>query len=488
MSKFAKSNFDKHTPVAVIYKFSKKQLLTQMFIAVTISVLLTTNSAKASGMESGAPLSLNQAIQLGLQNDPWLKGNEHSQTKVESMAISAGQLPDPKVSLGLANIGADSFDFGQEPMTQLKVGVSQMIPRGKSLSLSREKLNTFAKQYPYQREDRKAQLAVKISQLWLSAYQEQESIRLIEKDRTLFEHLVDVAEASYSSVKGKTRQQDLIRAQLELTRLEDRLTMLNQNLEANLKQLSEFISNYFVDQYTVSNADVSVSNIYLSKKLPSIQLHYKDLYKKNSDNDTDKLFELFMKHPAVNALSMRIKAEELGVELAEQKYKPAWGLSTSYGYRADGDNNMSRADLFSVGVTFDLPIFTKNRQDQDLKAAVSSLDSIETQKWQLLRKLMSSYETQKTQLTRLNQRQQLYTDHLLPQMNEQAEASLTAYTNDDGDFAEVVRARIAELNAQIDALKINVSIQKTIIKLNYLFMNDASEIAASTLEITNDQQ
>jgi hypothetical protein len=52
-------------------------------------------------------------------------------------------------------------------------------------------------------------------------------------------------------------------------------------------------------------------------------------------------------------------------------------------------------------------------------------------------------------------------------MNEQAAASLTAYTNDDGDFAEVVRARIAELNAKIDALNIDVDRQKTIIQINY---------------------
>ena len=63
-------------------------------------------------------------------------------------------------------------------------------------------------------------------------------------------------------------------------------------------------------------------------------------------------------------------------------------------------------------------------------------------------------------------------------MAEQAEASLTAYTNDDGDFAEVVRARIAELNAQIDALNIDVERQKTIVQINYYFT--ASDMAEET--------
>jgi hypothetical protein len=55
-------------------------------------------------------------------------------------------------------------------------------------------------------------------------------------------------------------------------------------------------------------------------------------------------------------------------------------------------------------------------------------------------------------------------------MQAQAEASLTAYTTDDGDFSEVVRARIDELNARIDALDIQIDRLKTISQLNYFFV------------------
>ena len=48
--------------------------------------------------------------------------------------------------------------------------------------------------------------------------------------------------------------------------------------------------------------------------------------------------------------------------------------------------------------------------------------------------------------------------------------NFTAYTNDDGDFAEVVRARIAVLNAEIKILTIDVEQQKLLLELNYLFI------------------
>ena len=168
------------------------------------------------------------------------------------------------------------------------------------------------------------------------------------------------------------------------------------------------------------------------------------------------------------AFDQRIEAMQTGVELAQQKYKPEWGLTAQYGYRDDDPMGRDRADLFSVGVTFDLPLFTGNRQDKDVSAATSRAEALRTDKLLMARKLMAQLDTMLVQIQRLNQRRTLYDQQLLPQMAEQAEAALTAYNNDDGDFAEAVRARIAELNAKIDFLTIRVDRLKTIAELNYL--------------------
>ena len=70
---------------------------------------------------------------------------------------------------------------------------------------------------------------------------------------------------------------------------------------------------------------------------------------------------------------------------------------------------------------------------------------------------------------RLLDRQRLYANDILVQIRDQAEVSLTAYTNDDGDFAEVVRARIADLNARIEGLNIDVDLLKSQVQLKYFF-------------------
>ncbi len=456
---------------------SQPSFFRKIIYFITMLIFSLNNSFADNLTDSSIQaLTLKNAVITAQKNDPWLIGNKHSQDAVESLSIAAGTLPDPKINIGLINIAADTFDFKQENMTNLRVGISQMIPRGDTLNLRKKQLKLFGSQFPFQRENRKAQITVKTAKLWLEAFKAQESIALIENDRSLFEQLADVAQASYSSALGKTRQQDLVRAQLELTRLDDRLAKLRQKQDMTKEKLSEFLSQYQGGDSLGNIKDYSV--LTFSKKIPDINMLQKDLFYSTTDVNAQSLYQYFINHPAVKAIDQKIKSSKSGIELAKQKYKPEWGVSANYGFRDANPLGVNRSDFFSVGITFDLPLFTSNKQDKQVKSAVSKTSAIKTERWLLIRNFISSFESIRAQLIRLVERKNLYKDKLLPQMHEQAEASLTAYTNDDGDFAEVVRARIAELNANIDYLDINVEIQKSIVQLNYYFSNNANDIIA----------
>jgi len=422
-----------------------------------------------SGSQAQERLSLEKTIAIAQHNDLWLINNLYQQEATKSLSVAAGELPDPKISLAFLNFPTDTFDFGQEPMTQLKVGVSQAFPRGKTLALKRKQLQLKSDIFPFQRLNRSEKVKVIASQLWLDAYKAQESIALIEKNRSLFEQLSEVAESTYSSALGRTSQQDIIRAQLELTRLDDRLTMLKQKFDKSIQNLSGWLNDYFLQDYQSFNVVDGINKstgIMLESALPDLIINNRDYF--NTDND-DKILALIKNHPAVVALQQKRIVSEKSIDLAKQQYKPSWGVNASYGYRGESPSGINRSDFLTLGVTFDVPLFTKNRQDKKLQAAVAQTDAVQTEEYFMLRQMLASFKSSITQLNRLNERQKLYNDTLLPQMNEQAEASLSAYTNDTGDFAEVVRSRIAELNAQIDALTIAVDRQKIIAQLNYFF-------------------
>lgn len=448
-------------------------------IGLALPLLFVTLPGQSQQQQT---LSLQTVIKAAQRNDPWLTGNRYRQQAIEAKAVAVGTLPDPRVSVGVANLAVDSFDFDQEAMTQLKIGIAQMLPRGDSLQLKQQRLTQVSGQYPLQRKDRQAKMALDAGKVWLDAFLAQQSVALIEQNRALFEQLVDVAQASYSSNVGKTRQHDIVRAQLELTRLEDRLTVFEQQQLKHSRRLWLWLSGDFVEHYlpddNIGNGEYRI-DMPLAAKLPNIRLIKPHLFA-NGPLTSTVLVSHLSNHPAMKVVAQKIKASTTSIQLAKQKYRPQWGLNASFGYRDNMPSGADRADFLSVGVSFDVPLYGYQQQDNEVAAAVAQAESVKTEKWLVLRRFIASVHTMQAQLQRLEARRTLYQSTLLPQMHDQAEAALTTYTNDDGDFAEVVRARIAELNAQIDALAIDVARQKTILELNYYLVNDQNQDIINT--------
>jgi len=434
-------------------------------------LLLSLTSGSVFANET---LSLNQAIQISQKNDPWLQGSRLKETATLNRAVAVGTLPDPRMSVSMMNLPADNWDLNQENMTQLQVGISQMLPRGDSNDIRKKQLQLDSNKYPLQRDDRLAKLKRQVSQLWLDVYLAQETIKLINKDQILFDQMAEVAKASYATAVGKTRQQDVIRAQLELLQLEDRLTKEQQELETSTAKLKQWLYRYD-DKSFHYEFDLNASGFTLPEVLPQIDLNSQKL-PLNWQNKPNQVAAILSNHPAVRVLDVKQVVADKGIDLSKQKYKPQWGLNASYGYRDDMEDGTSRSDLFSVGVSFDLPLFAENRQDKDLEAAIADSHSVKTEKLLVLKTMLSDMDKEQRQLARLTQRQSLYETRLLTQAHEQAEASLTAYTNDDGDFAEVVRARIAELNARIAFLDIKVNVLKTQVRFDYFLTQSNTQI------------
>jgi outer membrane protein TolC len=164
-----------------------------------------------------------------------------------------------------------------------------------------------------------------------------------------------------------------------------------------------------------------------------------------------------LNHPALGAADARIDARRAGIDLAQEKYKPGWALDLGYGYR-DGllPNGTPRSDFVSLSVTVDLPLFRKNRQDRGLAAALSERRAADESKEQLLRRLMSQLDAEYARWQDLSRRVDLYERLILIQAEDQANAALAAYQSETGDFADVMRGFIDDLNIQLDHIRLQI--------------------------------
>ncbi len=392
-----------------------------------------------------AELSLESAIQSAIKNDHWAQSSVHQEQALRQQAIASGQLPDPKMRLALANLPTDSFDFDQENMTQLQLGLSQQFPRGDSLQIRQQQLSQKADKAPLQRALRAAQVKQQLSMNWLKLHRLEVQLRLLENNRYLFQELVEISRANFRS--GKARRFEVIDAELQITRLNDRITRMRQQAASLRGELQRWLPE-------------TLSGEALPTPLPEL----KPLV---AVNDNDALRSAVQRHPQLQLLERDINIRQRDVELADQAYKPGFRLESSYGFRDDMPDGRDRADFFSVAVTFDLPLFPEKRQDARRNAAVQQREAARSDRLLSLREYQAQLQQALANLEGVEQRLAIYDKAFLRQLRAKRQSATQSYAAADSRFSDVAAAALGELEAKMMQIQLRHQRAQIISNINF---------------------
>lgn len=396
----------------------------------------------ASAPAAGQTLELREAVEIAVTaEDPAYTRFDARAAAQEDRAVSDSQLPDPTLRTALANVPTDTFAFGQEPMTQAQVGLRQEIPRGSTLRLNREIREGEAEIERMRREATVRNVALSVRLAWLDKFQASNAQLLVEESRNAVSELIDALSASFA--QGKLTSQDVLRAELELSLLDDKLVELQQQRATAEAELSRFIG---------ANASRP-----LPDRLPAFA----------SPGTVDQIESRLVHHPVVRVSDAMVSVEQTGVELAKQAYKPAWAIEGGYGARG-----ADRPDFASVGVSLTIPLFTGKRQDRALSAARKDKSAAELDRNATLLDLKRDLVRAYADWTQLDRRVALYNDAVIKRANETADASVSAYGGGLTDFPELIRSQLAELDAELKRLELRVESAKAWARLFYLAGDD----------------
>lgn len=382
------------------------------------------------------PLTLAAAEDLALESEPGQVALEARAEALDEQAVAAGQLPDPMLRVGLANYPLQSGGFSTEAMTQAQLGIRQAFPPGKSRSVSTRRFRSLALEMGESADARRRDVLLAVRQAWLDSYYWQRAQAIVSESRPFFGDLVSVTRSLYEV--GRKTQQDLLRAELELSRLDDRVIEIDHRQAEARATLSRWV------------AKAAARPIAL--KLPAWE----------QVPAPEELHDSLLEHPAVRAADARIAAHTAGVDLAHEQYKPGWALDLGYGYR-DGmlPSGAPRSDFVSLSVTVDLPIFSSNRQDRALGAALRERRAANESRDELLRRLASELDREYARWQQLTRRIALYESRILALAESRVTASLLAYQSDAGDFADVMRGYIDDLDTQLELVRLQVERAQT---------------------------
>ena len=188
--------------------------------------LLTLLPAVFSQDSTERHVLLTQLIQEALDNNPKLEAAMFRSLSMEKAISQAGALPDPQISLGLMNLPVNSFSFTQEPMTGKVISVMQTFPFPGKLDLKTDMAEFEAAAVNYQQEEIRNTVVRMVKTAYYSVYGIDRAIETVQKNQSLMEHYVHLAETKYATVSGL--QQDVLRSQVELSKMEDDLIMWQQ--------------------------------------------------------------------------------------------------------------------------------------------------------------------------------------------------------------------------------------------------------------------
>jgi outer membrane protein TolC len=391
---------------------------------IFIFVLSISSLVQAEATDT---LSLPTALNIAVQDNPNLAQMQVRYQAMSAIPLQMGSLPDPIISFNALNIPVDSFDLAQENMTQMQGGISQSIPFFGKLALSAQTANYQAEAAKYDVEELRLQLLSHVKQNWWMLFYLHRSLAIIQLNQNLLRQFVDIARTKYEV--GEGLQQDVLLAQLELSKLLDKKIRVEAILKKSQAQLNTLLSRPANQLINLPN---QASETLATLKSETI------LYKETEN--TRAL--LSSRREIIHAAQSRLK-------LAKKDLLPDFTVGIFYGGRLDNLSGQERADLMSFKVSMNVPIFAASKQ---LKAIDQYNSELIQQRYLLKDQWNQTRADISSAYSDYQQHQQqaiLFKQGIIPQARQTVASMLAGYQVNKVDFLNLVRSQITLYNYEI---------------------------------------
>ena len=406
------------------------------FIGTALVISLATLS---QDITIPAPLSLAEAVLVAEQvDDASVQVWQARARAFDHRGESENALPDPMLRVGLANVPLSDLDFNREAMTQAQFGVRQMFPRGETRELNRLRRRAQASGAREGAALEQTRIRYSVREAWLEAYYWQQAYTLTGQSQSSISQLGEIATASFAS--GRSNSHDVLRIELETSILDTRLVQIERNREIAQVSLERFVPSEIAGRPLTPNLPV----------LPAVP------------NDLMTAQSQLVAHPMVRMLDAQVVTRGREVDLALQQYRPGWGLEAGYGLRD------ARSDAASLAVTVEVPFFSRRRQDEGVAAARQDQAADQLNRQATLLDMNRQLESEYARYNRLSEERALFDGDVLDRARQTAVAVLIAYENEQADFAELVRAELALLDAELTLIRLNIDTLKSQARILYL--------------------
>jgi outer membrane protein TolC len=325
-------------------------------------------------------------------------------------------LPDPRLSYSYF---IRSVETRVGPQRH-RLGLAQSFPWFGTLALRGEEADLEARAQLYRFLSLKNKLVFDVGKTYAELAYLYAAVRSAEETMQLVQPWEEVLQVRFRS--GIGTHSDLVRVQVELGQLEDRIVEFQDLIRPTGVAFNTLLNRTASAPITVAK-DILIATAFNQEAAAASKLTAETLSLGN---------------PELAMLDALIAARRAGIQLAEKKYYPDFTLGIDYiaaderpGRQANGK------DVFMPTLSLNIPLYwEKNRAA--VEEAQLRQRSVEERRKDREYMLTADFARAKFDLRDAERKIALFTHTLIPKVEESIEASYTAYESGQAGFLDVL--------------------------------------------------
>jgi len=354
------------------------------------------------------PTTLPALVAQLEQNNPLLQAGRREIDVRLARVAPAGAPPEPTITAGYMGglTSAPFFPSASTPNAFRQFSVTQEIPFPGKLALRSRVAATEADAERWNYEATRRRLVADLKTAFFDYAFADRAIAVVQRNKTLLEQVRQIAEAQFSVGKGS--QQDVLKAQVQISLLLERLAVLEQQRAAVQARINGLL---YRDPDTPLGPVAAYAPVVVPENL-------------------DRLRSL------ERGQSAALKSQEQGITrgqqalaLANRELRPDFGITVSSQKYTGG-----MPWMYGIDFMVKVPIFWQRKQRPVIAEAAASLESaramrnntLATEQAQVTQEYLAAATSQRLA--------DLYSDTILPQARLTLESSLASYQVGRVDF------------------------------------------------------
>jgi len=378
--------------------------------------------------EAGNPTPLSVLIEEAKKNDPAIHVAESAARAATFAAPQMSRLPDPQFTLQQFSVGSPRpfAGYTNSDFAYIGLGASQQFPFPGKLKLRGAVADRDADAVKAHVEVVLQDEIETLKTIYFHLANLQQTLGILQQNAALLQQIEQQAEAHYST--GQGNQRDVLKAQLERTKILREISMHHQLVGEDQAGLKRILRR------SQDSPDI------IPEPLSATFLRY---------TASDLLDKVKVQNPSVQEDAALIYRNQTAVELAQKEFRPDFEVSYMY---ENTDRKFRDYYMLSFSVNFPR---RKPRQAALAQAQVNVERAQQEQDAQVQAVLA---EVQKQYVTIKASEEQLliYRDGLIPQAQATIQAGLTAYESSRTDFESL-------FSSYMDVLNLNLEYQQTLL-------------------------